>query len=240
VKNTEITNICQAFLDGLKVILRDKLHGLYLYGAAAFPDSLPTGDIDFHVILKSPLTEREKSALYHLHDTITRAYPPLGGELDGYYLLLDDALQKSSPRSQMWNRAVDSSWALHREHILAGRCIKLYGPDPAEIYPPAVWEEIEEALQGEMRYVEDHLEEYPDYCILNLCRLMYSFETRDIVISKAASADWAYDRFPEWRLLIDLSRKSYEKKATEKDRNIMLSEVGKFFGFANERIKISL
>ncbi len=49
----EVNIITQAFVNGLIHILREKLHGVYIYGAAAFHDAVPTGDIDFHVILKS-------------------------------------------------------------------------------------------------------------------------------------------------------------------------------------------
>lgn len=31
--------------------LANKLYGLYVYGAVAFPEDVLTGDIDFHVIL---------------------------------------------------------------------------------------------------------------------------------------------------------------------------------------------
>ena len=238
-KMTETSDTCHAFRDGLKTILDDKLYGVYIYGAVVFPDTLPTGDIDFHVILKQSLTERERSTLYDLHDTLAREYPPMGGEFDGYYLLLEDARRKSPPTSQMWDNAVDHSWALHREHIRSGRCIVLFGPDPKEIYPATSWDEIEEALRGELKYVEDHLEEYPDYCILNLCRLMYSYETKDVVISKAASAEWASGRFPEWRHLIELARRSYAKQTTAQDRKYMLTEVNKLYGFACECIEES-
>jgi hypothetical protein len=36
-----IDDICKDFTEGLKKILGKKLHGIYVYGAAAFPDSLP-------------------------------------------------------------------------------------------------------------------------------------------------------------------------------------------------------
>jgi len=233
----EVDTISQAFLDGLKRVLGEKLHGAYIYGAAAFPDAVPTGDIDFHVILKSELTDDERSDLERFHESLADQFPPLGGELDGYYILLADARREPPPRSQMWKRATDESWALHREHILAGRCIVLHGPEPAEIYPPASWSEIESALIGELEYVRSHLDECPDYCILNLCRLIYSFETRDVVVSKARASDWAYDALPAWRQYIALARKSYARQATADDRSSMLAEVGKFLDFARARIE---
>jgi hypothetical protein len=232
-------------VDGLRRILGDKLYGAYLYGAAAFHEAAPVGDIDFHVILKSELTESERSELEGLHEALARRFPPLVsrppgarcGELDGYYILLRDARRKSPPRSQMWGRATDDSWALHRAHIRAGRHIVLCGPQPTSIYPPAAWPEIAAALFGELAYVEKVLHEHPDYCILNLCRLIYSFEKRDVVVSKAAASDWALEALPEWKRCIELAKKSYAGQATSEDREFMLSEVGRFLEFARLRIE---
>ena len=233
----EVGTIGRAFVDGLRRILGEKLHGVYIYGAAAFPDAFPTGDIDYHVILNSELTDSERSEVQELHESLAEQYPPLGGEMDGYYILLDDARRETSPRSQMWRRATDDSWALHREHIRAGRHIVLHGPDPTGIYPPAAWPEIESALYGELDYVEKHLHEYPDYCILNLCRLIYSFETRNVAVSKAQASDWACDALPEWRRHVELAKKSYARQATSEDRQFMLAEVGCFLEYAHERIE---
>jgi hypothetical protein len=227
----------QVFAKGLKRILGRNLYGAYIYGAAAFPDAFPTGDIDYHVILKSGLTDSERSELEMFHESLAEQYPPLGGEMDGYYILLADARREAPPRSQMWRRATDDSWALHREHIRAGRHIILHGPEPTEIYPPASWPEIESALYGELNFVEKHLHEHPDYCILNLCRLMYSFETKDVVVSKAQASDWACDALPEWKHLIELAGKSYASQATAEDRQCMLAEVGALLEFAHTRIE---
>jgi len=233
----QVSAIGRAFVYGLRRILGDKLYGLYIYGAAAFPDDLPTGDIDFHVILTDSLTDDERSRLYELHDSLARDFPPLGVDMDGYYILLADARGAQPPQSQMWQRATDKSWALHRQHIRAGQVLVLHGPDPKEIYPPATWPEIEQALEGELQYVEDHLGEYPHYCILQLCRLIYSHETRDIVVSKAHASRWAGDAFPEWRRHIELARKSYARQATPEDRRFMLTEIRAFLEFARTQIE---
>lgn len=233
----QIKTISQAFVDGLKAILGEKLYGAYIYGAVVFPDAVPTKDIDFHVILKSSLTLDEKSQIEEFHESLAQKFPPLGGAFDGYYILLEDALRKTPPRSQLWNRATDTSWALHREHILAGRHIILYGPEPKEIYLPTAWPELETALYSELDYIENHLQDYPDYCILNLCRLIYSFETRDVVISKAHASEWASNALPQWRRHIELARKSYACKAAPEDRQFLLAEVGKFYVFAKGRIE---
>ncbi|MEW5994476.1 MAG: aminoglycoside adenylyltransferase domain-containing protein [Candidatus Zixiibacteriota bacterium] len=232
----QVSVIGRAFVHGLRRILGNKLFGLYIYGGAAFPDDFPLGDIDFHVILADPLTDDERSGLYELHDSLARDFPPLGVDMDGYYILLADARGAQPPRSQMWRRATDKSWALHREHIRAGRHIALDGPDPREIYPPATWPEIEQALEWELQYVEDHLDRYPDYCILQLCRLIYSYETGDVVVSKVQASNWARDALPEWRRHIELARKSYARQAMPEDREFMLTEIRAFLEFARARI----
>lgn len=228
--------ILSKFTTGLQNILGDKLQAAYVFGAVAFNDSLPTGDIDFHVILKDHLTDTEKQELNALHQKLARKYPPLGGELDGYYILLEDAKKSLPPQSEMWQHATDHAWALHREHVRAGRYIKLYGEDPGQIYPPSTWPEIEEALCDEVRYIKKHLSQYPDYCILNLCRLLYSFQTRNVVISKAKASEWSFEALPEWKWLVELARKSYEHRATAQDRQRMLAEVENFFGFITSKI----
>lgn len=188
------------------------------------------------MILSAELTESEREALEELHRELARRFPPLGAEMEGYYILLEDARRETPPRSEMWQRATDTAWALHREHIHAGRYITLHGPNPREIYPPASWSEVEAALYGELDYVEKHLRDYPDYCILNLCSLIYSFETKDVVISKAAAAEWAHKQLPQWQPHIELARKSYAGKAAAQDRQFMLDEVERFFRFACSRI----
>ncbi len=310
----EIQDFCQAFLGGLKAVLGEKLYGVYLCGAMAFPDGGSTGDIDCHVILTEPLSDTEKPQLHGLHRALARDFPPLQGAflfglplraqsdlqqrepgprlrkrfadhrihlsasgpvmnrvrdgrwqiddhdnhrsyvllqegeaisvyadaLDGYYILLQDARQTSPPRHQLLPGVRDDSWALHRQHMRAGRCIVLQGPEPRQVYPPASWPELASALQGELDYVEKHLDEYPQYCVLNLCRLIYSYGTRDVVISKRKAATWACDAFPQWRALIEAARRAYDRQATTLDRELLQSAVRSFFDFACQRIQESL
>ena len=234
-----IKDLCGALLDGLNTALGENLYGVYLYGAFAFPEGGATGDIDFHVILNNALYEREKLALNELHGILARDYPPLGVGLDGYYLLLEEAQRTMPPKHQLIVDMVDNSWALHRAHIRAGRCIVLQGPDPRQVYPEVSWPELESALEGELEYVEEHLAEYPAYCILNLCRLIYSFETKDVVVSKMGSAIWAYETYSEWRPHIDAARREYEGSATAEEKELIRQEIGDFFDFSWRHIERS-
>jgi hypothetical protein len=232
---TEIEPLCQALLRGQERILGAKLFGVYVYGAIAFPEGGATGDIDFHAILVSPPDAPESEALIALHDRLARDYPPMGAELDGHYILLEDALHTARPPHQLFPGIHDFSWALHRAHMRAGRCFVLHGPAPDEFLPAPSWPEIESALQGELDYVTAHLADAPAYCVLNLCRLMYSYQTHDVVVSKRASAAWAMPCFPEWRPLIEAALRSYDRRVL--DEGLLLSSEAAFHDFACERIQ---
>lgn len=233
----QVQIVGEAFRQGLRDILGSKLVGAYIYGAAAFPDAVPTGDIDFHVILAESLTMAERTALEALHDELGRRFPPLAVDMDGYYLLLVDARGTHPPRSEMWANAVDDSWALHRAHLRAGRCIVLHGPDPAAIYLPAEWPELEAALLGELAYAEEHVHDYPDYCILNLCRLIYSFQTREVVVSKAFAAEWAKEALPTWRQAVELAMATYPGQATPEQRCFLEAGLEDLLPYARARIE---
>jgi hypothetical protein len=235
-KAASVQDLTQALQQGLVNILKEKLYGVYLYGAVAFPDTDVVHDIDFHVILTETLSEKEKQEINGLHATLGEEFPQFGRELDGYYILLEDALSTTPPKHQLLPGVMDGSWALHREHIRVGRCIILHGPDPKQIFPPCSWQDLERSLLGELRYIEDHLHEFPDYCILNLCRIMYSVSTRDVVISKLMSAVWAQDIFPEWKPLIQAARNSYNKKATPREEEMLDSKINEFLEFSRIRI----
>jgi hypothetical protein len=235
-KIDEIRGLCDALVKGLCDALGRKLYGVYLYGAVVFPETEYTGDIDFHAVLNGPLLDAEKEKITALYRTLAKDFPAMGADMDGYFILLDAAKRTEPPEHQLVPGVYDESWALHREHILAGRYIALYGPDPGTIFPKPSWPEIESALRHEMRYIEEHIDEYPDYCILNLCRLIYSHRTRDVVVSKTASAAWAKTTFPQWRNLIDAAQKSYAKMATDQDKVLMKSGVRALHAFAVEEI----
>ena len=108
-----------------------------------------------------------------------------------------------------------------------------------EIYTSPSWTELEEALFVELQYVEEHLFDYPAYCILNLCRLVYSFETGDVVVSKTSSAAWAAGALPEWSGLLESAQKSYAGRATSTDESVMLEGVEDLHRIACRRIEQS-
>ncbi|MDQ3871730.1 MAG: DUF4111 domain-containing protein, partial [Chloroflexota bacterium] len=206
-----VRRLADDFLREVRGFLGERLHGLYLFGAVAFPESAgKIADLDFHAIVREPLDETDRSAVDDLHRSLYERHRPI--ELDGYYILLDDARAKAPAPSQLrarggWRR--DWSWSLHREHLRAGRCVVLHGPKPADYYPPATWPELERALLREAWCARRWLPSHPAYAVLQFCRLLYSFTTRDVVVSKVSAARWARQTLAEWSRLIERAQAAY-------------------------------
>ena len=217
-------------MDKLSGILGAKLHGAYLYGATVFPEGGPVHDIDCHVVLREPPTAGEREAVRKLHGDLAARFPGLG-DIDAYIVLLEEARGTSPPRHLLRSDVVDDSWALHCAHVRAGCYVRLCGPEPTEIFPVPSWEGVSAALDGELRYVEEHLC-YPAYCVLNLCRIVYSHAERNPAVSKQFSGRWASERFPEWEPLIGAAVRWYRKVASAEDDRLLEEQVGRFLTFS--------
>jgi hypothetical protein len=185
----DVRALGDALAAGLDDSLGPRFVGMFQYGAACFPPS-PVGDFDAHVIVDGPFDEEDRRRVTEMLEGLRGL--PLGDEMDVWYITLDAARCAEPPRTELKPDLEDDSWALHRAHVHAGRFVSSRGPDPREIVPVPTWPEIDEALQGELEYVEEHLDVGPAYCVLNLCRLLYSYEMRDPVTSKLHAALWAH------------------------------------------------
>ncbi len=231
-----VRDVCQAFVTELAEILGANLHGIYMYGATVFPDSGTIQDIDCHVILEGPLCDQTRDAIFQLQSDLSERFSPLGEELDAYFILYKDAKKTCPPTHQLRPEIRDESWALHCAHIRAGRYISLYGPAPERIFPAPSWDEIRVALERELRFIKENLR-YPDYCVLNLCRIMYSVQERDVVVSKFFSGEWTRDRFPGWTPLIEAAVASYQGRGTSDEAELLKREVESFVEFGSALIR---
>lgn len=172
----------------LDAILGPRFVGLIQYGAALFPPS-PVSDYDAHVLVSDPFSDDDRAAVASMLDRLHDL--PLGDDMDVWYVTLAEASASELPQTQLRPGFRDHSWALHRAHWHAGRFILVKGPDPRTIVPEPTWEEIDAALQSELEYVEEHLDDAPAFGVLNLCRILYSYETRDVVVGKFQAAMWS-------------------------------------------------
>ena len=204
-----IQTLADAFASELKVALGEHLLGLFLYGDAMFPPAAVT-DFDYHVIVDRELDEVTKQRARDIDKTI--AGVPGGDDMDGYYVTLDAVSKPDHPAHQLWDGVFDRSWALHRAHVLAGRYVVACGVDPRDLLAEPTWAELDEALQGELEFVDEHMKNGTStaYCLLNTCRILSSYSNRDVVLSKLDGATWAFAALPaEHHGMIRTSLKQY-------------------------------
>jgi hypothetical protein len=138
-------------------------------------------------------------------------------------VLLADAAGSDPPRHQLDLTIRDEAWALHRAHVLAGRYFVVTGLDPREIVTQPSWDELEAALRAETTFVAAH-PDAPAFGILNGARILYSFATRNVVVSKYEAGQWALDSLPgEWHDGVRAAVRSYSRAAVEGD-DLVLAE----------------
>ena len=156
----EARQACERLRDALLELLGPDLVALWAYGAATFPDRpLVLGDVDTHEFLARLPDQATGVAIDALQDAIAA---DLGIEWDSWYLLARDATGEWSPRHVLRENTFDGAWALYRAHWLAGQYVNLVGADPTDVVRPPSWEEQEDGLARELRFIEDLLAEGRD------------------------------------------------------------------------------
>ncbi len=224
--------------------LDNNLLGAYLYGSIAFPEYNPAaGDIDFYIVVCRSLTGREINSLDRLHRSLAAKFP-FGRKLDGFYIPLSSARRPADPKSLVCGAhgairrgGRDDSWALHREHFARAAYIRLYGPSASRIFPPVNWQETRRALYRQLAYARKIIDSDPWWSVLNLCRIVHSFATRGVAVSKLDAARWALKKLPSaWKPVIRSSLKTYKGTADRHDRAMLRRDSRKFLGFASIRV----
>jgi hypothetical protein len=224
--------------------LGSNLVGAYLHGSIAFPGFEPgAGDIDFYVVVHRSLNRSEINGLDHLHRSLATGFR-FRTKLDGFYISYATARRKKNPRGLVYVAhgrihlgGSDNAWALHREHFARSAYIRLYGPKASRIFPRAEWPEIRPALYRQLVYARRIIDSDPWWSVLNLCRLVYTFKTGRVALSKLGAASWALKRLPSrWNPLVRSAVKTYKGIADRRDRSTLRRDARKFLGFASVRV----
>jgi hypothetical protein len=156
-----------------------------------------------------------------------------GIDLDVWYITLDDARKRKQPATVgPWGAGFrDAHWALHRAHWLAGACVVVHGLSPADVVPEPDWGELEAVLRREAEEADASREAGSAYWTLQLCRVLASLETRDVVRSKLDSGEWALERLPPGcASIIHAARRYYSGVAMAGDVDLIKAEFPAFHG----------
>jgi hypothetical protein len=229
--------------------LRDELHGtlgedlvaIWAHGGKTSLDGPPrSGDLDTYVILRRRPDEEAVRHIEDAHEEIARTHEI---EWDAWYILVDDARRPGDPRHAYREERRDTSWAVNRAHLLAGRYVQLYGPEPEQIVPPPTWPELERDLRREVEHLERHVLEgdtdpyEASYAILNGSRVVHSLDTRSVAISKVGAGAWAQEHLPDrWHPTLRAAGRAYEGQATPDDMALIAAEMAPFVAMVRERL----
>ncbi len=199
-------------------LLGDDVVAVWHYGSAVFGH--PFIDVDMHTLLRRKPDKAEQDELNAIHDRS-------GADIDGWFILLDDARGTKDPFHLAPRREPisDEHWALHRAHWLAGRCVVLHGLSPSEVVVAPKWEELEATLHHEL----DHERTPGAYGVLQLCRVWASIETKDVVRSKLDSAAWALERLnPEHHGIVEAAGRFYRQEPLAEDEALLSERFAAF------------
>ena len=234
-----VIELSDALRRGLDQVLGDAFASLFLYGAVAFPRPERWRiDFDFHALLRRPLGEGERRGVESLYTELAQ-HSELGADLDGYFVLLDDAARSEPPCHQLRPDLRDEAWALHRAHVHAGRYFAICGVDPLDVVPEPTWAELDAGLRAEMRFVASH----PDakaFGVLNAARILCSFQTRDVVLSKYQAGQWALASLPpEWHDAMNAALRWYQRESLDDDERILGEVAAPFVAYVSRSLPLT-
>jgi hypothetical protein len=226
--------------DQLVAILAENLVALWAYGARTFPDPPRSlGDHDTYAILERAPAEGTLLQIRNARETIEQE---LAVNFDMGLILLVDAARSDIPHSALGDRQQEEGWAFLLAHWRAGRYVLLHGKHPEEIVPVPTWGDLEVALSLELDHLKRHVAAGDDdpyeasYAILNGSRILYSLETRDVVISKRAAGVWTLQHLPtRWHEAIRAAGRAYDGEANADDEAILSESMSPFVSLVTER-----
>jgi predicted nucleotidyltransferase len=216
-----INALLRNLLEGARAILGEELTGMYLEGSLASGDFDQDSDIDFVAVTRAELPHETFLALRAMHERINLLDTYWSINLEGSYVS-EHALRCYDPAHARFPNierglgerlkmvATDETWIIHR-HLLREHGITLFGPDPKTLIDPVAPDDLRRAmylaLQGWAAHILDHPDEiihqgYQSYCVLTVCRILYTLRFGEVV-SKHTAARWAGEDLGEpWRGLI--------------------------------------
>ncbi len=239
----EVQGLVAEFREQLPKVLGKNLVGTYLFGSIAFPEYEPrAGDIDFYTVIRRRLGAREIRDLDRMHRVLTAKFD-FGRKLDGFYIPLFQARRSRSSRrlvssshGRIHRGGFDDAWALHREHFRRGAYIRLHGPRSRDIFSTADLSSIRKALYRGLAYSRNIIDSDPWWAVLNLCRVVYTFRTGRIAVSKLQGARWALKELdPKWRPPIMAAIRTYKRQGSSRDRAVLKKYARGFLGYASVR-----
>lgn len=219
----ELLNVIK---DKYSSILSGKLTGIYVHGSIAFGCfSWERSDIDFIVVVNSPLAQSEKEALISVLLALEEKAPPKGFEMSVILETVCDPFIYPTPYELHFSNTYLQSF----KDDLAAQCRSLSGVDKDlaahitvtravglplcgkpidEVFAPVPRENYIDSLIYDIENAGSDILTAPVYFTLNLCRVLaYLEEVR--VLSKKQGGEWGAARLPRYAGLINSALAAY-------------------------------
>lgn len=230
-----------ALSDALQEILGDDLVAIWAYGGTtAIHDPPHAADLDTCVVVARRPDEATVQRIEEAQDAIAQ---DRGVDWDISYVLAADAGRQDPVPHAFGEDRRDTSWGINRAHWLAGRFVRVYGPEPAELVAVPTWEELHSELDRELEHIERHVVEGDTdpfeaaYAVLNGSRLLHAIETRDIGMSKRAAGPWALEHLPSrWHPAVQAAIRAYDGYPAPGDPEVLAAEMAPFVAFVRRRL----
>ncbi len=219
---SDVNEILINLLTRVKDILQDRFVGMYLFGSLANGDFDQYSDIDVLIVTDGEISNDTFSALQKMHAENARLHSQWAIQQEISYIP-KDALRRFDPlnnRHPHLDRGADESlhWVVHesdwiiQRYILRERGVVVAGPDPRTLIDPISPDELRKAVADLLPlwtnlFFNDPSRiakrGYQSYCVLSLCRMLYTIEYGEIV-SKQVAANWAKEHIDsKWTPLIE-------------------------------------
>ena len=217
----DVNQVLDALAFQMRLMLSEKLVGLYLFGSLASGDFEPySSDLDLLAATSADLTDGDGEALRRMHQQIGKAYPDWDDRIDVAYLSVEGLLTFRSrqspigiisPGEPLHMETAGTDWLVNwysvREHG-----ISVLGPSPKEVIEPISKEELIEAIRDYGSWLCEQVNQgtrgrerkAQAYAILSMCRALYACRVCETA-SKRRAAMWAQKELPVWSELIEIA-----------------------------------
>ena len=239
--HSDVNEILSLLHQSVKKILQSQFVGMYLFGSLANGDFDQHSDIDVLIVTDGEISSDTFSALYEMHTRIAEIDSPWAVQQEVSYIP-QSALRRFDPANNYhphldrdkgerlhW-MAHESDWVIQR-YLLRENGILISGPDLRTLIDPVEPHELRQAVVNVLPLWANSILDQPSlikgrgyqsYCVLSLCRILYTLQNKSI-LSKRAAAKWGLEILDaRWKPLIEraiLGRQNSSVAAAPEDIN---------------------
>lgn len=240
----QVSKLLKVFCKEIKAVLKGKFVALYIFGSLGMGDfSKHQSDVDFLVLISSPLSDIEGKRLQAMHNKLCATR--FGNKLEGEYVAISalhaEGARGTVARCEGGTLELNAQSQLSAENILDIRqnAYVVYGPDPKSVIPHVPRKSVEEIMQDylkelneELKHVEPKSLNWLSSKVLDICRTLYTLKTGKIT-SKSAGAQWALRTLSsEWKILISCSLAVRFGNSKEDDKTFIAEKLPRFVNYA--------